>query len=62
MTTTKAKLAALLAGPKKSDRAIRAELGLSQTEALSLVDELRSDLGITALVSLRDALRARGSK
>jgi hypothetical protein len=61
MPAKKAALAALLAGSRISDALLRAKLGLSQGELLALGNELRTDLGISAMVSLRETLRAASS-
>lgn len=51
--------AKLFAGPKISDSRICQQLGITLTEAHRLAQELRVQLGITAMQSLRDALRHR---
>lgn len=51
--------AKLMAGPKISDTRMCALLGITLDKAHMLANELRDQLGITAMVSLRDALRKR---
>jgi hypothetical protein len=59
-TTQMTRLAALLAGPRKSDRALREALGVSQGELVALGAGLREALGLAVGASLRDAIRVGG--
>ena len=60
MTPNEAKLLDILRrpGPKPSDAKVRALLGLDAGAAIRLFHDLRTTLGISATVSLRDAVRA----
>ena len=60
MTPNEARLLGILRmpGPKPSDAKVRAMLGLDTDAAIRLVHDLRTTLGISAAVSLRDAVRA----
>ena len=45
-------------GPKPSDARVRALLGLDADSAVRLFHELRTKLGVSPAVSLRDAVRS----
>jgi hypothetical protein len=51
--------AKLFAGPRISDSRLCQQLGITLDEAHKLANEWRDILGITSMVSLRDALRHR---
>ena len=51
--------AKLFAGPRISDSRLCQQLGISLDEAHKLANEWRDILGISSMVSLRDALRHR---